>query len=180
MLEINPCLACKLKYPDSPNDNKQLNNITDLNNCVYETIAAFNGDTSVDQIAYNQNAVACIQNEIKRLNLDGCEFRPAPPPIWLNVPHYLPRLLASGLNPDQALQKCNEYCDNDGRNTNQCKDNCQTDRNAIIENYTHIKDEKLSTTANNIIIISAVILLIVVFLIIMLYNINKNKKIFYK
>ena len=174
MLEINPCLACKLKYPDSPHDNKQINNITDLNNCVYETIAAFNGYTSVDQVSSNQNAIACIQNEIQRLNLDGCEFRPAPPPIWLNVPHYLPRLLASGLNPDQALQKCNEYCDNDERNTNQCRENCQMDRNAIVENYTLNKEAKSSTNNIYTTIIIISIIVCILFVLIMLYNINKK------
>uniref|UniRef100_A0A6C0LYD7 EGF-like domain-containing protein n=1 Tax=viral metagenome TaxID=1070528 RepID=A0A6C0LYD7_9ZZZZ len=121
---IDPCKACWNKYKDEGV------NINDLNNCYVETSAAFSATKSALQIP---EWCQCISKKMadlpyragKPLNFGNNQFSTAV--SWNSIPHYFPSLLETNL-PDQALKLCHELC-----NSNECRDNCITDRNSVIE-----------------------------------------------
>lgn len=130
---INPCSSCTKKYG--------ILDINNINQCCYDTLGAFTGNTSLN--SYRSSPVAdvckqCVQNSIKALGRDPCEFRPAPYPNWVQVPHYFPALLETSASPEEALQKCEELCKTN-QYPNECKETCQMDYSATsiaqVENY---------------------------------------------
>lgn len=134
--EINPCKACTEKFKNGDCG------INDINNCCYDTLTAFSGSSSVDSVRRTKqakNCVQCVLNNMKTLGPFGrtfCDFKLAPPPIWSQVPHYVPELLNQGYTKEEAMQKCLQYCDKTTY-PNDCKDNCYTDA-AAVEEYQYV------------------------------------------
>ena len=167
---INPCSSCTKKY-----GIKDINNI---NQCCYDTLGAFTGNTSLN--SYRDSPVAdvckrCIQNSIKALGRDPCEFRPAPYPNWVQVPHYFPALLETSENPEEALLKCEELCKTN-QYPNECKEACQMDYDstsiAQVENYEREEENYNMGVA----IFLAVVIVVVIVLIIAWVIYRKMKK----
>jgi len=134
-MEINPCLACIKKYERTGCE------INDLNNCCYETLAAFSGKDSVNSLTYNETLLNCRKCITDKLSTLGpfpngytvCDHRIEPPPIFVQVPHYFPKLF-DGKNVEEAKQKCIKMCNTNTTYTNGCIENCLTDSDAIVLN----------------------------------------------
>lgn len=133
--ELNPCEACFAKY-----QNEGLN-INDLNNCCYETAAAFKGVNSLDGLRGTdamKSAQECIRMKLKTMGpfpggRDYCTKGISPPPIFNQTPHFLPSLLDTAANLQDAQNKCFLACENSGTPyPEQCKENCITDAMAVI------------------------------------------------
>jgi hypothetical protein len=139
--ELNPCAACMQKY-----DPKDINSI---NQCCYDTFAAFYGASSVNQIRNipeAQNCVKCVENAKSMLGKSDCDLRLTASAIWSQVPHYFPELLQETKDMDKAKKKCLDLCKNN-RYMNECSENCITDFNAV-ETYkvNNLKELKTDTS----------------------------------
>ena len=132
-LELNPCSACMKKY-----DIKDINNI---NQCCYDTAAAFAGVSSVNAIRNNQNCAQCLENSKAALGKSDCDLRLTAAAIWSQVPHYFPELLQETKDVNISKEKCLEICAKNRYYPNECSDNCQTDFNAV-ETYKKIQPVK--------------------------------------
>jgi hypothetical protein len=132
-LELNPCSACMKKY-----DIKDINSI---NQCCYDTAAAFAGVSSVNAIRNNQNCAQCLENSKAALGKSDCDLRLTAAAIWSQVPHYFPELLQETKDANIAKEKCLEICAKNRYYPNECSDNCQTDFNAV-ETYKKIQPSK--------------------------------------
>lgn len=129
--KINACKACKNNY-----DIKDINNI---NQCCYDTLGAFEGATSINSFRDKpqaENCKMCVQESIKALGRDPCEFRLPGYPTWVQVPHYFPALLEQEGNVEKAKTKCIEAC-NSNRYKLECIKRCKIDADAVetVENY---------------------------------------------
>ena len=127
---IDPCKSCWNKYKDEGV------NINDLNNCYVETSAAFSTTKSALPIPEWCDCISKKMADLpyragKPLNFGNNQFSTAV--AWNNIPHYFPTLLETN-SPDQALKFCNELC-----NSNECRDNCVTDRNSVTEQKPKLK-----------------------------------------
>lgn len=126
-LSLNPCKACLDKFNSGDCD------INNINQCCYDTLAAFNGSSSVNEIRNSpeaQNCIQCVTNSMKSVGRDRCDFQLSPPPIWNNVQHYFPNLLQELKNVKIAHKMCLSKCEKTPY-PNQCKQNCDTDANAV-------------------------------------------------
>ena len=132
MNNINPCKACMEKI-----SAKGYYDINDLNNCCYETLAAFEGTTTVNAVRNlpaAENCKKCISNYMHKF--PQC-IQLAPPPVFGQAPHYLPNLLRQDMTVEEAYKKCVSMC-NENRYPNECKENCHVDMLAVnqtVENY---------------------------------------------
>jgi hypothetical protein len=129
--EINPCKACVDKFKSGKC------NINNINQCCYDTLAAFSGSASVNSVRNTEgakNCVQCVHNAMKAIGRTPCDLQLAPPPVWNQVPHYLPKNLSQGMNLNEAKNMCLVQCE-DGVNMNACKENCLTDVSAVVETY---------------------------------------------
>lgn len=144
MSNINPCKACIDKFK---NGRCGVHNIND---CCYDTLAAFTGSQSVNDIRYVDNCVDCVQQFLKAEGKTSCDLNIKPPPIWNDVPHYFPRLLQELDDPDQSLITCKQLCsENDKLHVNKCHENCETDFNAVQYVTDEIKMSRSSKNSNN-------------------------------
>ena len=126
--EINPCKACWEKYKNSGC------NINTINSCVTQTAAAFAGFPSNNVIANTPaetNWEECVHKIMKAENRNPCEFQLDMAPVFNQVPHYFPELLAESGNPKKALQDCVEKCSCNKMYKNTCIENCMTDHAAL-------------------------------------------------
>lgn len=138
--KINPCHACMEKYKKN---NCDINNI---NNCCYETLAAFYGIPNVNRIRDTkdaENCVKCLYNQMKNMGRTPCDFQLAPPPIFAQVPHYFPKYLAKSNDIQKAKQLCIQKC-NSNIYSEECKENCITDSLAV-ESYHSIEPSTKET-----------------------------------
>lgn len=143
LYDINPCEACYQKYKNTDC------NINDLNNCCYETLAAFANVSSVNSIRNSQqakNCVECLKQRMKSMGPFGrtfCDLRLQPAPIIENAPHYFPYFLNENNTPDKAYELCINKCKN-SKYPYECLENCKTDRNAIVykENFEYSQNNK--------------------------------------
>lgn len=122
---LNPCAACMKKY--------DITDINNINQCCYDTFAAFSGVSSINEIRNNpeaKNCIECVKKSKLAMGKDLCEFRLPAYPVWTQDPHYFPDLLYETKNPKEAREKCMKLC-NDNFYPNQCKDNCETDYNTV-------------------------------------------------
>ena len=122
---LNPCNACMKKC--DPDD------INCINNCCYETQGAFENAWSLNQFRNTpeaQNCVQCVNNSIIAMGRDNCDMRLTAAPIFNEVPHYFPEILNETADPEKSKDMCMAWCKN-CRYTNECKDNCETDYNAV-------------------------------------------------
>ena len=130
---INPCKSCLDKY------NKGYCDINNINQCCYDTLAAFKNTNNINEIRNSpeaKNCIQCITDYMKSIGRDKSNFQLDPPPIWNNVPHYFPNLLYQQGDIKKAHNMCITEC-NKNIYPNQCKENCNTDANAV-ETFSHI------------------------------------------
>lgn len=126
-ISINPCKACLNKFSSGKC------NINNINHCCYETLAAFKGTDSVNDIRGSPeavNCVNCVTNAIKYLGKNPDDLQLAPPPLWNRAPHYFPSLLSETKDPSQAFNQCIEKC-KDNHLPFECKNNCFVDADAV-------------------------------------------------
>ena len=128
---INPCFS-------SVKNSEKLD-INSINNKCYEICSAFS-DITNEQCCKNQCDI-CIKDTVVEMGRDLCEFRPAKPPIFVQVPHYFPAFFKETNNVEESLNKCIQTCDNLHINNNECIENCKIDKDAVqgpvkSENYT--------------------------------------------
>lgn len=124
-IKINPCKACSIKY------EKEGCNINSMNNCIYETTAAFSGYPSLNVISSegnkaNEECIADIRDKMGPFKGWYKNRKLSKPPIFVQDPHYVPHLIGKGYNVDIAKNMCIKMCNSQG-----CIDNCITDANAI-------------------------------------------------
>ena len=123
--KLNPCGACMKKY--------DITDINNINQCCYDTFAAFSGASSINEIRNNpdaKNCIDCVKNSKIAMGRDLCEFRLPAYPVWTQDPHYFPDLLQQTKNPEEAQKQCIKLCD-DNYYPKQCKENCETDYNTV-------------------------------------------------
>ena len=128
--KINPCKACKKNY-----DIKDINNI---NQCCVDTLAAFEGTSSINSFRSQpvaENCKSCIEESKKAMGRDLCEIRLPLYPTWVQAPHFFPPLLAQEGDIEQAKKMCIDACE-DTKYQNECIKNCNIDSQAVegIEN----------------------------------------------
>ena len=63
---LNPCKACKIKCPD-PTD------VNCINNCCYETLGAFDGAWSLNQV---RNTERHMLDKVDKIKVDILDFFP--------------------------------------------------------------------------------------------------------
>lgn len=137
-IKIDPCSAC-LDYYD-------ITDINNINSCCYSTLGAFLNKNNINEIKNTpeaKNCANCIQESIKALGRDPCEFRPSPPAIISTSPHFLPYILKDEPDLDTALNKCLVMC----KNSKECIKNCNID--ALAVKYGQ-KSQVPSSSNNNI------------------------------
>ena len=124
---INPCFS-------SVKNSEKLD-INSINHKCYEICSAFS-DITNEQCCKNQCDI-CIKDTVVEMGRDLCEFRPAKPPIFVQVPHYFPAFFKETNNVEESLNKCIQTCDNLQINNNECIENCKIDKDAVqvSENY---------------------------------------------
>lgn len=130
--KINPCKACKKNY--------DITDINNINQCCYDTLGAFEGATSINSFRDRpeaENCKSCIQESIKALGRDPCEFRLTGYPTWVQVPHYFPPLLEQEGDVEKAKNKCIEACSTN-RYKDECMKRCKIDADAVevVESFT--------------------------------------------
>jgi len=136
-VKINPCKACLAKFnknndPQNITGVNKTSKVTDLNNCCYETLAAFTGTNSVANINSDKICQNCITDAIEesRWDRDRCNDRITPGAIIDSSVHLLPKYLNSGVGVKKALELCKTECQG-VRNPNECIENCETDASAV-------------------------------------------------
>lgn len=140
-ISINPCKACLNKFSPGKSD------INNINQCCYETLAAFKGTDSVNDIRGSPeaaNCVNCVNNAIKSMGKTPCDLQLAPPPLWNRAPHYFPTLLSETKDPSHAFTQCIEKCQGNFLQS-ECKINCFVDAGAveyIKEGYDNEEDKE--------------------------------------
>ena len=126
--EINPCTACWMKYQRGDCD------INSLNNCLVSTAGAFSQFPSTNSIrgtAAQDNWTQCINDKMTQIGRTPCDFQLNMAPVFVQVPHYFPSLMAQLGDKDLALKKAIEACSKSTYPA-ECKINCQTDYDAVI------------------------------------------------
>ena len=126
--QLNPCDACIKAYG--------IDDINNINQCCSDTYAAFAGVSSINNVRNLEsfkNCEQCVQNSIKALGRDKCNFRITSYPVWTQSPHYFPNLFQETNNVETARNKCLEMC-NQSSYPNECKKNCIIDSMAVVEN----------------------------------------------
>jgi len=124
---INPCFS-------SVKNSEKLD-INSINNKCYDICSAFS-DVTNEQCCRN-NCDICIKDTVVKMGRDLCEFRPAKPPVFVQVPHYFPGFFKETNNVEESLNRCIQTCDNLMINNNECIQNCKIDKDAVqvSENY---------------------------------------------
>jgi hypothetical protein len=164
--KINPCKACKMFYP--------INDINNINYCCYDVLGAFTGKSlnEIRNLPEAQNCKDCVDESIKALGRDKCNFRITPYTYWNQVPHYFPSLLNQENDKNKAYKLCIEQCGN-SRYKEECKQNCLLDLNAIDDDnvMNDIKralpdNSPVNHSKNNLIIVSIIAFTILIIFIV--------------
>jgi hypothetical protein len=122
---LNPCAACMKKY--------DITDINNINQCCYDTFAAFSGASSINEIRNNpdaKNCIECVKQSKIAMGRDLCEFRLPAYPVWSQDPHYFPDLLTQTKDPEESKKQCLKLCD-ENYYPKQCKENCITDYDTV-------------------------------------------------
>ncbi len=150
---LDPCTACFNKF------EKEGANVNDINNCCYEIATAFKGTYSVNSLRGTDSMKSCIQCVGEKLKMMGpfpggdtyCTKDINPPPVFAQVPHYLPKILETSNNLEDATNTCISMCKNLGTPyPHSCIDNCITDAAAVIPDYTPVIEEKVEVITEKI------------------------------
>jgi hypothetical protein len=127
--QINPCNACKSKYPI-----KDLNNI---NECCFNIVSRYYGNNNILDIQNTpeyKNCVNCTNQSVHALGKKPIDLRNRPAfPNERNQTTFS-YYMRNGMNTQDSLNNCINNC----RNTpfpNQCIENCNLDASAVIESY---------------------------------------------
>lgn len=99
--KINPCKVCMKKFD------------SDINQCCYETLNAFEGTGSINSIRNSpleKNCIDCVKQAIKKSGKNPCDLKLSPPVLCGNVSHYFPILFNKIKNVEQAGVKCKQMC----------------------------------------------------------------------
>lgn len=124
---VNPCKTCLNKFKNGDCD------VNNINDCCYDTLAAFLGEGSVNAVRDTpeaKNCIECLQRSIKDMGRTPCDLRLGPPPIWNQTPHYFPQLLSEHQNAEVAKDMCLQKCSSNYY-PNECNINCFTDYGAV-------------------------------------------------
>ena len=124
---VNPCKTCLNKFKNGDCD------VNNVNDCCYDTLAAFLGEGSVNAVRdtpEEKNCIECLQRAIKDMGRTPCDLRLGPPPIWNQTPHYFPQLLSEHQNAEVAKDMCLQKCSSNYY-PNECNINCFTDYGAV-------------------------------------------------
>ena len=124
--KLNPCKACKIKCTDPADVNC-------INSCCYETLGAFDGAWSLNQIRNSENAkncYDCVSESIKCKGTNRCDLRITASPFFNQVPHHFPELFEETKNVDKAKNMCYKYC-LDCKYSDSCMKNCDIDSAAV-------------------------------------------------
>ncbi len=124
---VNPCKTCLNKFKNGDCD------VNNINDCCYDTLAAFLGEGSVNAVRDTpeaKNCIECLQMGIKDMGRTPCDLRLGPPPIWNQTPHYFPQLLSEHQNAEIAKDMCIQKCSSNYY-PNECNINCFTDYGAV-------------------------------------------------
>jgi hypothetical protein len=138
--KINQCKACKIKCPDPADVNC-------INNCCYETLGAFDGAWSLNQVRNSEaakNCFDCVSESINCMGTNRCDLRITASPFFNQVPHYFPPIFEETKNVEKAKNMCYSYC-LDCRNTKTCMNNCDID-SAAVESFS---ENKIVTVQQN-------------------------------
>lgn len=158
---INPIRGTLYKCEKTGN-----NGINYINDACYALCAAFKGSSS----AYDINDTCGLMCKDLVDSKRTSEHHPRLPVIWNQVPYYLPQLLIEGNNPDMALSKCYQLCQNDS----DCILNCNASYVSLpVEHYS---DDDSKKKKKSLIIFVAVTLLLLLLLVIIhyIYYTNTN------
>ena len=133
--KLNPCKACKLKYTE-PSD------VNNINNCCMETLGAFMGSSSINDIRNTpeaQNCVKCMDDAICEMGSNTCDMRLTLAPTFVDNsnPHYFPSLLEQHKDVNKAKMLCYDFCLDCKNCENTCVQNCTIDA-AAVETYKKI------------------------------------------
>lgn len=177
--KINPCNACRKNY--------DISDINSINQCCYDTLAAFEGTNSINDFRNRPEAAncqKCILDSMQSINRTPCDLRMTAYPSWIQAPHYFPALLDKEGDVNSAVEKCLDLC---STNTYQgeCSKNCMIDSQAIevIENYalnqktygTHESPIKKALSNDYVYIVSITISLIIfIFFLIYILSLFEN------
>ena len=145
---INPCIACHKKL-------KSNCNINELNNCFTETIAAYNGTPNnfsiINSNKAKDNWKECMLNKMKTLpkvavkerNFNNFQLNTSP--VFVSN-HYFPEELVDKKgDKNSALKSCLIKCGD----SLECKINCQTDYDALIDYKTDENIKEQNTNMEN-------------------------------
>ena len=132
--KINPCKACRKNY--------DISDINSINQCCYDTLAAFEGTNSINDYRNRPeagNCQKCILDSMDAIGRTPCDLRMTAYPSWVQVPHYFPALLDKEGDVDAAVEKCFDACSTN-KYSNECSRNCIIDSESVeevkvIENY---------------------------------------------
>lgn len=131
--KINSCKACK--------QNFDITDINNINQCCYDTLAAFEGSVSINDFRNRPEAAnceKCIDESMDSIGRTRCDLRITADPGWVQAPHYFPSLLDQEGDVDTARDLCIETCSSN-KYKNECIKNCVIDSQAV---------EKVETVEN--------------------------------
>ena len=168
-IKIDPCTACTNVF----------DNVNDINNCCYETLLAFYGKDSINDIERTKaadNCRLCISAKLRKMGpfIEGrsvCNMNIPPPPIFVQVPHLLPKmLLHDGIELENAKEKCIQLCDsNITKYPNECKKNCIIDYNSVVQEKKPITEVKEHYTFDDTFPKISMIIICILFITCILY-----------
>lgn len=145
---INPVKATCMKYDCTDHG------IQGINDTCFGICASYSGTyDTFDMDPKCSKACTDLVEQRKRqiFGVGSCDHQvPYRPVAWEQVPRYVPVLLRKGLNPEQALKKCNELCKSNSLKE-QCQEDCLTDFNAIeqFEQQPSVKPKLLSSLSSS-------------------------------
>ena len=130
--KINPCKSCRQNY--------DLTDINSINQCCYNTLAAFEGKTSLNSFRNSpevMNCQKCILDSMESIDRTPCDLRMTQYPQWIQAPHYFPGFLSQEDDVATAKKMCLSACESN-KYPNECALNCKIDSDAVeqVENYT--------------------------------------------
>lgn len=178
MYELNPCNVCMNLYKNTGP------NVNDINNCVYEITRAFNRAPNIDSFVKIDTTKCdrCIEQVLKNMGpfpggLTCCDLKVNPPPVYNQIPHYVPELITQNLSVDEAKDKCIKMCKLNTKYVNQCIDFCKIDAAALSKIETQqtkqnsstleTLEEKNNSTLDNVSLSKKIFVIILILLILL-------------
>ena len=128
MYKVNPVKATCIKYKNEPNS------IQGMNDTCFGICAAFSNTNDVYNMDpdCSKSCLQLIEDKKKQIyGVDSCDHQsPYLPVIWQQVPRFMPILLNTGMQKEQAFKTCLQKC-NYSSLSNQCMEDCKLDYDAV-------------------------------------------------